>query len=111
MRAIGAACSRWAGAMVSGLEITHPWRNARPDTSRGQLAFCRFAEQELDHDDVAPLAVELSMPMVQADLTEAEAAAERQARFVLGEDPADQLPEARDCASRTSASTAKRPRP
>src|SRR4051794_18157507 len=54
----------------------------------------RVAEQALDDHDVAPLAVEARVPAVDADLAEAERGAEREARLVLREDAADELPEA-----------------
>ena len=75
------------------------------------LTVGRLAEQELDDDDVAPLSVEPRVPPVDADLAEAEGAAEGEARLVLGEDAANELPEAAGLASRTSASIAARPAP
>src|SRR5215211_4299229 len=51
-----------------------------------------LTEQQLDDHAVAPLAVELAVAAVEPDLAEAERPAEREARFVLGEDPAHELP-------------------
>src|SRR5690349_20711104 len=46
----------------------------------------------LDDDDVEPFAVELTVLFVGADLAEAAAATEREARGVEGKDPRHELP-------------------
>src|SRR4051794_6677756 len=68
-------------------------RSIRSFRSVTPLSLCgRVADQLLHHHAVAPLAVQPRVAPVHADLAEAEHAAQRKARLVLGEDPAEQLP-------------------
>ena len=50
------------------------------------------AEQDLDDHAVEPLSVQLPVASVDPDLAETQRASEREARLVLREDPAEQLP-------------------
>src|SRR4051794_10091133 len=54
----------------------------------------RLAEEFFDDDRVAPVAVELRVALVRADLAEAEGAEQAAAGVVLGDDARDELPEA-----------------
>lgn len=63
------------------------------ESTRRSMSGARgVAEQPLHDHAVAPFAVELRVASIHADLAKAEGATESQARGVLGEDAADELP-------------------
>src|SRR5690349_4702604 len=59
-----------------------------------KLVARRLSDQQLDDEAVAPLAIELAVTLVEADLAEAKAAAEAATGLVLGEDAGHELVEA-----------------
>src|SRR4029453_1138706 len=86
---------REAGPRPSGCGPNCAYRRTGPPAcSRPPPCSFRSAEQPLDDDAVAPLAVEPAMALVDADYTEAAALVEREARDVLREDAGHDLPEA-----------------
>src|SRR6266566_301783 len=61
-------------------------------SDRAERLARRLADESLDDDGVAPLAVEPAVSSVRADLAEADLREELAARLVLGEDAREELP-------------------
>src|SRR6185295_5802380 len=70
------------------------WLRAELCVQRNRTRGRLMSEQPLHDHAIAPLPVELAVPLVHADHPEAAPFVQAQARGVLGKDPGDDLPEA-----------------